>query len=689
MLRIHPLFLGAAVLAALFGARPAAAAGQFYVSTEGNDTWSGALAAPNAARTDGPFATLERARDAVRELKQPEGLKKGGIYVNLRGGVYPRTEPFELGAADSGAPGAPVVYRSYGKEKARLMGGVLVTGFAPVTAPEVLNRLDEAARGEVRVLDLKAAGITAYGTLARGGFGLGAPGSPIELFFRGKRMQLARWPNGDWLRIEDTPGGSGGGQFTYSGDRPGRWKSLDDLWVHGYWTWDWADSYEKVQKLDSAARTVSTEPPHGVYGYKKGARFYFLNVLEELDQPGEYYVDRANGLLYFWPPEPLAGSEALVSLAAQPLVAMKDASYATLSGLSLEGGRNGGVLISGGSDNRVEDCVLACFATTAVVIEGGARHSVRGCVIRELGAGGVSLAGGDRMTLAPAGHCVEDCDIHDYGMTVRTYTPAVSLAGAGSRVSHNRIYNAPHEGIGLGGNDHVIEFNETHHVCMETHDAGAFYMGRDWSQRGNVVRYNYFHHLGTGDVQAVYLDDWTSGVLVYGNICHGALRGVLVGGGRDNTIENNIFVDCKIGVHIDQRGLGWAKSYFDGTDNTLFDRLKAVNGTQPLYTQRYPELATLLEDDPVLAKNNKVVRNIFVCEKWLDLMDGLDETTPYLTLKDNFTQGDPGFIDRAAADYRLRKGAPPLQQGFKPIPVEQIGPRKGTERPAAGMAPRR
>jgi len=227
--------------------------------------------------------------------------------------------------------------------------------------------------------------------------------------------------------------------------------------------------------------------------------------------------------------------------------------------------------------------------------------------------------------------------------------------------------------IGLGGNDHLIEFNEVHHVCMETHDAGAFYMGRDWSQRGNVVRYNFFHEMGNGDVQAIYLDDWTSGVTVYGNICQGALRGILVGGGRDNIMENNIFVNCGQAIHIDQRGLGWAKNYFDGTDKTLFTRMDAVNATKPPYTDKYPALATLLNDEPALAKGNRIVRNIRVGGKWLDLTDGLTEATPYLTIQDNFIEGDPGFVNADKLDFRLKPDSPALKLGFKPIPVEQIG----------------
>ena len=112
-------------------------------------------------------------------------------------------------------------------------------------------------------------------------------------------------------------------------------------------------------------------------------------------------------------------------------------------------------------------------------------------------------------------------------------------------------------------------------------------------------------------MQAVYLDDCASGTLVYGNVFYRAGRAVMIGGGRDNTIENNIFVECPIAVHVDARGLGWAKFWFNGKDNTLIDGLKAMHYKEPPYSTRYPQLVTLFEDpDTAVPKGNSIVRNV-------------------------------------------------------------------------------
>ena len=296
------------------------------------------------------------------------------------------------------------------------------------------------------------------------------------------------------------------------------------------------------------------------------------------------------------------------------------------------------------------------------------------------GGGGILLAGGDRKTLTPSRHYAENNHIHDYGRWNRTYKAGISIDGVGTRVANNLIHDAPHQAIFVSGNDNLIELNEIHRVCTETGDAGAFYMGRDWAQRGNIVRYNYFHDLRAGgldgqggfsEVMAVYLDDWMSGATIFGNIFYKAGRAVLIGGGRDNVVENNVFVDCHPAVHIDARGLGWANYYFNGKETILFDRLKLVAHDQPPYSTRYPRLATILADEPAQAKGNRVARNIRVGGAWLELQDGLTDKT--VEIRGNLTEGDPRFVDAAKADFRLRKDSPAWKLGFEAIPIERIG----------------
>ena len=87
----------------------------FYIAPNGNDTWTGTLPSPNDAEADGPFATLERARTAIRTLKKAGVLPPGGVAVHLREGAYELAATFELTEQDAGSGGAPIVYRASGE----------------------------------------------------------------------------------------------------------------------------------------------------------------------------------------------------------------------------------------------------------------------------------------------------------------------------------------------------------------------------------------------------------------------------------------------------------------------------------------------------------------------------------------------------------------------------------------------
>jgi hypothetical protein len=670
-----------AVAVALTGS----AVADFYVGPDGDDAFSGTK--PEADGEDGPFATLTRARDAIRELRAAGPLPEGGVTVWLHGGDYIASETFTLTAEDGGTREAPVRYSAMPGETVRFIGGRVVSGFAPVTDTAVLGRLPEHVRGDVLQLDLRAAGVSDFGELRRHGFGMGAGTAALELFFDGEPMTLARWPNEDWARIGKVPEDEEG-VFLYSEDAPcGGWREPELAWVHGYWTWPWADSHEQVVRIDPERRAIHTREPHGVYGYKPDRRFYAYNILEELDQPGEYHVDRAAGMLYFLPPANPEGVEVMVSVLEDPFVVLDGADYVTLEGFTFIAARGSGLTVRGGEGNRVRDCTFANLGNSALSItphdgRDAVWNGVENCVIYNVGGGGISIDGGNRETLSPGANFAVNNHIHHFSRRTRTYTAAIQLGGVRNRAAHNLIHDAPHMAIGYGGNEHLIEYNEIHHVCMETGDAGATYIGRDWTHLGNVVRFNYFHNLGSGagdhsfsDVQAIYLDDFICGTLVHGNVVVGAGRAVLIGGGRGNTVDNNIFVRCKVGVHIDQRGLGWASNYFDGGYRTLFERFDAMNAGNPPYSLRYPELATLQGDEPAAAKYNHVLRNVFVdCPNWLNLQDGL--TPEMLDLADNWTEGDPGFVDAAAMDFRLRDDAPVYALGFQRIPWERIGRQK-------------
>ncbi|MBN2513494.1 MAG: right-handed parallel beta-helix repeat-containing protein [Sedimentisphaerales bacterium] len=651
-----------------------------FISLDGNDAWSGSLPGPNTQKTDGPLKTLTAARDKIRQLKSTETIA-GPIHVQLRGGNYYLEQTFELAEQDAGTKASPVVYAAYGEENVRLIAGRQVGSFVPVTAPAILNRLKKDCRTSVLQTDLKAQGINDYGKTVSRGFGRPFAPAGLELFFQHKPMTLARWPNTGWVKIDKVPAGPDGGKFTYTESQPGTWQKSDQVWIHGFWTHDWADSYERIKSIDPATKTIETHPPHGIYGYSENHRYYVLNVLEELDAPGEWYLDGGSGMLYFWPPAPLTADGAIVSI-VNTIISMKNCSYTTVQDMTLECSRGTAVEIHGGTGNSVKGCMIRNIGNAGVLLAGGTENGVESCDIFETGDGGIRIYGGDRQSLQPAANYARNNHIYNYSRWCFTYRPAIQIDGVGNQASHNRIHDGPHNAIQLGGNDHMIEYNEIHDVCTESDDVGAFYSGRSWVSRGTTLRYNFFHHIHSAEGQfrhgsrVVYLDDAASGFTVFGNIFYkaGSMCAVNVGGGRDNLIHNNIFVDCARGAWIDTRGLDWAKRFIsDGGEWGMYDKLRSVKHDQPPYSVRYPKLASILNDEPAQPRGNELVNNLAVRTPILEMPSNWQHL---LVNTGNWsTDADPGFVDIANNNFTLKEDSEVYTKipQFKVIPFSQIG----------------
>ena len=312
------------------------------------------------------------------------------------------------------------------------------------------------------------------------------------------------------------------------------------------------------------------------------------------------------------------------------------------------------------------------MAGNGISILGGARNTLLSCDVHTIGRRATEVTGGDRETLTPGGHVVANCRIHNFGRIDRTYTPGVQLEGVGHRVAHNLFYNCPSSVMRIEGNDHLIEYNEVQDAVLESDDQGAMELFANPTYRGVVFRHNSFTRIGIPPGQqmahgqaGIRFDDAISGMLVYGNIfyraANGNFGGVQMNSGRDNIMDNNIFVDCAQGI---------SGGYY--STNNVWKQLRAGQKapaiiTNELYLKRYPKIATMLDEPGI----NYVWRNIFY-RTGRDISGNraaLDQLANGV-----FSDQDPGFVNAAKGDLRLKPGAPVFNTiGFRPIPVEEIG----------------
>lgn len=721
---------------------------ELYVSPEGNDLADGTL--------DDPFATLERARDEIRFLRSI-GDEVPGASILLRGGTYELRETFALNGLDSGTAETPVIYRNYENEEVRLIGGEKLdpSVFSKITDEKLLSGLSEEARLNIVGVNLRELGIVDYGQFEQYGHVKVTP-APLELFLNGEPMQVARYPNEGFIQIGkvidpgSVPRGSDyserGALFKYTDPRHEQWVGLEDIWIQGTLGNGWSDDNVAIERIDPVLGTVKLATP-SVYGVNSGKdylQYYIYNVFKELNAPGEYYLDRASGILHFWPPADLEDSDILVSLLEDPIIAMEGCDYIVFEGITIEAGRGIGVYLERASHNTIAGCVIRNMGTTGIVIGMGAKqtfphltHSdyegvpvsrrvghyqlqmyketgwdrypgvknrIVSCDIYNTGSGGVMLGGGSKRELIRGGSEVVNCKIYDFNRRNQFLTAGINVDGCGNRVAHNDISKSLFQAIYVRGNEHVFEYNFIHEIAKDSDDTSAWYLGRDPSDRGNIIRYNFFYDVGRADrsVMGVYCDDATTDVAVLSNIFYkvgGGRATVFSNAGQDLLVDNNIFIECGAAVEISSFFYTWGSKtsqvnppYKDYEEGYIFYYLRdayrkrlteSIDFRAPPYSVEYPELTDWLNPIPepgaeneyigIRPRRNLMVNNVVYNSKELIIYRG--DYAQFETVDNFVTNENPGFVDIANLDLRLKEDSIVFDKipDFEPIPFREIG----------------
>jgi hypothetical protein len=612
-------------------------------------------------------------RDALALLagdKARVGPDVTRVDIDLGPGTYRLTAPLTV-TLGPGWRGTPIALHGSRDARVVISGAKPLQTLEPVRDPAVLARLPAAARSAVRVVDLAKNSVPSPAPFAPIGVALPVQSVPLELFYRDQPLALARWPKQGFATITSTPDGPQGARFTLAGADAAAWRGDAGLRAMGYWARDWADETLAVTAVDpsSGALTLERAPR---FGMKTGQRVFIENALSALDAPGQYYVDLHAGRVYVWPPGPAGDGELEVSV-ADSLLRMDNASGVSISDVTFDMSRGDAVTLQGGSDLSLQNVGILNTGARALV-SSATNSRFAGLTVARSGAGGVVVNAGERNHLTPGNVVVANSGFDDYARLARAYRPAISLSGVGDRIEGNVIHNGPHAAIIFSGNDHRIIGNKIYDVVQETSDAGAIYTGRDWTARGTVIENNFLHDIGTPErpqaTKGVYLDDQASGITIRRNVFARVNQAVFIGGGRDNIVEQNLFVHCTPAIYIDSRGLSWQRAMVVDPHSTLRAQLSDRHVDTPPYSTRYPSLARLMSDMPGAPKGTVIANNAVVDGEALEIDNG---ARPYVQVQQTFGPADVRFAQpmsnsarRSLPALKLAPDSPALSRGFAP-----------------------
>ena len=455
----------------------------------------------------------------------------------------------------------------------------------------------------------------------------------------------------------------------------------------------------KLQRVDEKTHTVEIDGPECIAALGTGDRYFVENVFEELDSPEEWYLNRKTGTLYFWPKKKLTPRSEVVAprlrrvfqfegTSANPVrfirltgLTIRETDYSPEDGCAGYGvGNNGVVYLQSASECVVARCRFENCGAYAVCLSGGSGNAIVSNDIAFGAEGGILL-------LNSGGNTISDNHIHHCGQVYK-HVGGVMLEGAGSGgnlVAHNAIHDMTRYGISLKnpGRRNVVEYNEIFNVNLETYDTGAIEVTQQDREfrSGSVIRCNLIHdnvgyssNMGMDQFLAfgIYLDSYAGGYTVSHNISYrGSTGGVMLQGGKDNKVHNNIFIDGGYGqVTI--------INYANNSTGLEFSRnIVCLSGAQEksLFVLGAVNRKILQSDRNLFYHADSSTMQNFWFGRWgqgvwsaIDLdgwrKAGYDKRS---------IVANPLFVSVEDDDYRLKTNSPAFRLGFEPIPVHMIG----------------
>ncbi len=517
-----------------------------YVSVNGSDSGDGSFNAP--------LKTLQAANNMVAEIKG----SYNGVNVHIMAGTYDISD-LKFGAANSGSSDAQIVWKAYNNDKVILTSEQIINNSRITTVnADTIQKIPLLARGDVKQVKLTAEEIKAIGPIRYTGQRSGSHDAPAYLAQDGKMYEIAGYPNKINMTIADSrlEVTDAGFVYTIDDERVNRWSDVKDAYLVGNPTYEWYEDTLKIADITGSKITTSEGGSYH-YRYGAGAKLRIVNLVEEIDYPGEFYIDREEGYLYFYPIDNISGSTFALVTSQKPFMTVEGAQHISFENFIFEGTCSTGIVINNSDNITLKNCELKNIGKYAIDINNSKNTTITGSHIHDIGKAAIIVSGGgNSLDFTPGNNKVTNCHIEKYGKVLRRNANAISLSGGvGNIASHNRIHAADHSAISFSGNYHIIEYNDIYDVLNNADDAGAIYAGRSWVDGGTEIRYNYIHDnpYSNGNENAksgVYLDDSFTGTKIYGNVFANMNAGVKLHASNYNDVQNNVFINLKSSVRL-------------------------------------------------------------------------------------------------------------------------------------------
>ncbi|MBX7073824.1 MAG: right-handed parallel beta-helix repeat-containing protein [Pirellulales bacterium] len=687
-MRTH--FIAVLFVASLATQLAAAAAADVYVSPQGNDRWSGKVAAPTPDGNDGPVATVGRAQALVRELRAARSDWKRPLVVSLRGGLYELADTLRFSAADSGSAESPTRYAAYEAETPILSGGKQIDGWQVGADGRWRVTLEKVASGEWEF---------------------------SQLFVNDQRRFRPMLPREGYYHVAEsldpTPASAEKGfdRFQFADDDVrADWSNLHDVEVLGFH--QWCASRMRIEAVDPAEHIVRfTGTTVGVapwIRFGKGHRYRIENVKEALTAPGQWYLDRPTGELTYIP---MPGETLENTMVVAPWidvllrVASDDAARPWVEHLEFSGltfaHSNWKLPAEGQSIPQAE------YRLSAAVEATGARH-VRwnGCTLRHLGGYGIALGGGCQDNEVTACELV---DLGAGGIKIGTVGGAKSWGNVGVHLSadaqeslrntvrdctiaHAGRMHPAAVGVWLGHTSYnVVTHNDIHDLYYTAVSVGWQWGYAESQSHHNQITFNHLHTIGQGvlsDMAAVYTLGISPGTIVSNNWAHD-VRSFDYGGWGLYTDEGSTSIVMENNLVYRTRTGGFHQHY--GKDNRITNNIFALGEKQQLQWTRAEEHRSFtFERNIVYWENDSPLFDGRWQGKGVDLDYNLYWRKPPGTLHTMANQpfdawqqksghdqhsivADPKFVDPDSDDFRLQPDSPAARIGFVPFDFQRAG----------------